>query len=379
MSTNRVRYQRGSVDFHKNTQTYHFRYRDADGRRPSVLLGTVKELPTAAKLQRAVDQVRARVNAKLEAEPDRGIDVNELVERYRAERMPKRRSTARGYNSKLRNHIQPRWGTAKVASMMDSAYEVEHWLKQMDCAPKTKSHIKALLSALMEYAMFRKFVPIGRNPIELVRVEGVSKRRKEPKILSYEEFARLLSELREPYRTMALLAGALGLRCSEIIGLRWQDFDFEDCTISVERGFVEGAEDDVKTLGSKSVLPLHGDVADAINRWQKQATFTKPTDWVFASPFTLGRKPYHGWSAQNQVLSPAGVRASIGKIGWHDLRHSYRSWLDDTGAPIGVQKDLMRHANISTTMNVYGRALPKGQRKANNNVVMMLKRAAGAL
>jgi len=42
--------------------------------------------------------------------------------------------------------------------------------------------------------------------------------------------------------------------------------------------------------------------------------------------------------------------------------HTYRSWLDDTGAPMGVQQKLMRHAQISTTMNVYGNALMEAKR-----------------
>lgn len=379
MSINRVRYQRGSVEFHEDTRTYHFRYRDAERRRRSILLGTAEELSTSAKLQRVVDKVRAKVNAELGNERDAGIDMEMLIARYKLERMPKRRSTARGYSSKLTNHILPRWGKTSVAEMLDSAYEIEQWLKQMDCAPKSKSHLRALLSALIEYAMLRKIVPVGRNPLELVRIEGATKRRKEPKVLSYEEFAKLLAELGEPYRTMALIAGALGLRCSEILGLKWRDIDFENSIIRLSQGVVGGIEDELKTADSKSMLPLHTDVAEAIARWKKQTFFNAANDFVFASPFTQGRKPYHGWSAQNQVLSPASVRAGIGKLGWHDLRHSYRSWLDDTGAPIGVQKDLMRHANISTTMNIYGRALPKGQREANSNVVTMLKRAAGAL
>jgi integrase len=44
----------------------------------------------------------------------------------------------------------------------------------------------------------------------------------------------------------------------------------------------------------------------------------------------------------------------IGKLGTHTMRHSYRSWLDAVGAPIAVQQKLMRHADVRTTMNVYG-------------------------
>lgn len=377
MSTSRVRYQSGSIEIHSGK--YYFRFRDAARRRRSVELGTTKELSTAAKLKRAVEQMRAKVNADRGAASEQSMTVDELVVRYRAERMPRRASTARGYEGKLKNHIVPRWGSTPVSTMMTSAYEVERWLKAKDCSPKTKSHLRALLSVLLEYAMLRGFVPVGRNPMELVRIEGATKRRREPKIISYEEFGKLLAELREPYRTMALLAGALGLRCSEIVGLKWQDIDFENLVIHLRQGVVSGIEDELKTIGSKSILPLHAELAEAILRWEKSSNFTRPDDYVFASNAMLGRKPLHSWSAQNQVLSPAGVRAGIGGIGWHDLRHSYRSWLDDTGAPVGVQKDLMRHANIGTTMNIYGRALPKGQREANTNVVLMLKKEAGTL
>ena len=39
---------------------------------------------------------------------------------------------------------------------------------------------------------------------------------------------------------------------------------------------------------------------------------------------------------------------------------------------MGVQRELMRHANIQTTMNVYGRAMTDGKRQANSNVVQMV-------
>ena len=48
-----------------------------------------------------------------------------------------------------------------------------------------------------------------------------------------------------------------------------------------------------------------------------------------------------------------------GSIGWH----TYWSWMDDTGVPMGVQQKLMRHAQISTTMNVYGNALMEARGK----------------
>jgi integrase len=71
-----------------------------------------------------------------------------------------------------------------------------------------------------------------------------------------------------------------------------------------------------------------------------------------------------------------GIAGRYGSVGWHTFRHTYRSWLDDTGAPMGVQQKLMRHAQISTTMNVYGNALMGAKREANSKVVKMALRSA---
>ena len=43
-----------------------------------------------------------------------------------------------------------------------------------------------------------------------------------------------------------------------------------------------------------------------------------------------------------------------------------------TGAPMKVQQELMRHASIQTTMNVYGQAMPESKREANGKVVTMV-------
>jgi hypothetical protein len=59
---------------------------------------------------------------------------------------------------------------------------------------------------------------------------------------------------------------------------------------------------------------------------------------------------------------------------------SYRSLLDETGAPIGVQQKLMRHAKASTTMNVYGYSTLKAKQEANSKVVqMVMRQEAGPL
>jgi integrase len=82
--------------------------------------------------------------------------------------------------------------------------------------------------------------------------------------------------------------------------------------------------------------------------------------------------PYMSPSLQQRWIRPAGEAIGIEGLGFHSLRHSYRSWLDVTGAAPGVTKDLMRHSAIATTFNVYGKALSPEKREANNRVVELL-------
>lgn len=65
----------------------------------------------------------------------------------------------------------------------------------------------------------------------------------------------------------------------------------------------------------------------------------------------------------------AAAATGIGQLGTHSLRHTYRSWLDSVGTPVGVQQKLMRHADIRTTMNVYGDAATDEMTQAHSKVV----------
>lgn len=91
-----------------------------------------------------------------------------------------------------------------------------------------------------------------------------------------------------------------------------------------------------------------------MNRSEFYHSRTGP-EWpeLFANPAT--EKPYHQEEIQKKHIRAAAKAAGIkSKVGWKTFRHSFRSWLDQTEAPIGVQRELIRHASIQTTMNVYG-------------------------
>ena len=90
----------------------------------------------------------------------------------------------------------------------------------------------------------------------------------------------------------------------------------------------------------------------------------------FASPLKLGRLPWsYPWVWQ--IFTKAAKNAGIGSLGTHTMRHSYRSWLDAVGTPMAVQQKLMRHASITTTMNIYGDVVTDEMAQAHSKVVQL--------
>jgi integrase len=148
------------------------------------------------------------------------------------------------------------------------------------------------------------------------------------------------------------------------------DFDFQGLTLLAQRSIVHGRVGDVKTEYSRDSVPLDPALVQALVE-HKERAFSIPERWLFANPGT-GR-PYHQEEIQKKHIRKAGIDAGLGtNVGWHTFRHSYRSWLDDTGAPLTVQKELMRHASIQTTMNIYGKAMTDSKRQAHRKVVEMV-------
>jgi len=102
----------------------------------------------------------------------------------------------------------------------------------------------------------------------------------------------------------------------------------------------------------------------------RTASGAKDTDWVFVNPET--GKPYWPGRLQEHHLVPAGKAAKIGRIGWHTFRHTYSTLLRAFGVDVKVQQELLRHADIRTTMNIYTQAVPQAMREAHGKVVEML-------
>jgi integrase len=325
-------------------------------------LGTIRELPSRAAAVKAAEPFR-----KMLAKPIKVVPiVSVLVEQFKVEKMSTRASTSHSLKAWLRNHIVPKWGDKPITDLQ--ARPVDLWLNFLPLAPKSKVHIRGVIRELWEYAMYRDDVELQRNPVELVRIKGATKRQRKPRSLTVEEFQKFLAQLEGAFRTMALVCISFGLRISECLALKWSDVDWLNAKLTVERGIVRQVVGDVKTEYSGRAMSIDPAMLMVLKAWRQETQFAGDGDWVFASPLKLGRLPWsYPWVWR--VFTKAGRDAGIGSLGTHTMRHSYRSWLDAVGTPIAVQQKLMRHASITTTMNIYGDVVTNEMAQAHSKVV----------
>ena len=339
------RHASGSVRYDKRRKTWNYLWYDGPTRR-SKRIGTKQEFPTKAAAWKEVDRLEVQ-----QPKAQIGDTVLSVITRYETERMPSRASTVRVYRCFLKNHVLPKWGDTLIQDVQPRP--VELWLRDLPLSPKSKTHVRSLMHGLVEFAMWAGMLDITRNPVSLVRNIGATRKVRTARSLTTEQFHALLIKLQEPFGTMALLSVCLGLRISEALALQWADVDWLGSRLSVRRGIVNQIVGDVKTQGSAKTFNLAGELLERLKTWKQRSDFSGTEDWIFASPFKLGRLPY-SYTGTRQELERASKAAGIGHVSSHAFRHTYRSWLDAVKTPIAVQQKMMRHTDIRTTMNIYG-------------------------
>lgn len=380
----RTSFQQGSIVKiqRKSGECWRFRWRQ-DGIQRSEFIGTVKQFPTRAQAEKAAERFRKFANSDAEV-----ITIADLIAKFWRDCPPGRETTAASYRSVFKR-IEFRWGNLRIDQFCRDILAVEVWLKELPAigrhpgkgvpalaSPLYRGQVRNLLHLLIEKAMLWNHLQMDRNPLDLIRLKGASKRAKDLVILTVDQYQQLLDDpqLPELVKTMVHLAAGLGLRVSEILGLRWDDCDFEAKTIQIQRSVVHGMASDTKTDSSRQTLPLHEVLIDVLKAWKAGEKFR--SRWVFCSERTS--RPYDRDWLRAQYLQPAGERIGVDGFGWHSLRHFYRAMLRQGGTPLEIQKNLMRHSRLATTMDTYGgNSNLETTRPANARIIEMLARKTG--
>ena len=236
----RQRYQHGSIRKVPRSHGFAWEFRyyatDESGQRKarvqtfdSAIYKTERDVRKAVQGQLASlnsNTLAGRVN----------VTFGSLIDRYIAEGLPKLKHSTQNTNKSLLNlHVRPKWSEYRIPNF--TAGEVKKWIDGLSFGAVSKVRARNLISRLLDLAMLWEYIPVGRNPMELVEIKGSSKREKSITIITPKEFKAVVNALPEPYNLMVLVCGALGLRVSEMLALKWSDFDFKNRTLEIQRVF----------------------------------------------------------------------------------------------------------------------------------------------
>jgi integrase len=200
----------------------------------------------------------------------------------------------------------------------------------------------------------------GTNPA--LGVELPEKRQvREKRVLMPEQVARLLAVLREPIRTMVLLAVLTGLRVGEILALRWQDVDLVGGELRVVQAVYRGCLGSPKTRGSRRTIPLPQSVTLALKNLAQRSHGMTPEALVFPS-----RKGtvLNDTNLLLRVLKPAGKLIGAPWISWHTFRRTHATLLQLAGGSAKDAQAQLGHSQITTTLGIYTMPIPAHQREA---------------
>jgi integrase len=166
------------------------------------------------------------------------------------------------------------------------------------------------------------------------------------------------------------LLASTGMRRSEVLGLHWDDIDFKQARVSVNRGLVAVAyelhESRGKTRNSRRAIDLDPTTVRVLTAWrgwqqaEREAAGVESEGWVFTN--TDG-KPIHPHSI-SQTFERIATRAGVPKIRLHDLRHTHGTLLIKAGVPVKVVSERLGHGNPAFTIDTYQHVLPGMQAKA---------------
>jgi integrase len=205
--------------------------------------------------------------------------------------------------------------------------------------------------------------------IELAKIKGANKGKRKPLVLTIKQYQAFAGQLSDLHRTMVVAAMCSGMRVAEVLALRWDQLDLASGVMFMQPRV--GNVGMVGTEGSEGPLPMDPVLLASLSEWRKK---TSGSGLVFPSHIT-GRCYYAG-PIQQDYFRPAARKLGLAGVSWQTFPHSYRSWMDEDGTPMGVQQKLMRHAPAATVTHHHSSASSKPKAKANGKVVRQVPAAS---
>lgn len=267
--------------------------------------------------------------------------------------------------------LLPHIGKLRLAALTPDAIQAAYAaLLRAGLARRTVEQAHTVLHTALRYAVRTR--RLAYNPADAVVAPRPD--RAEMQILDVQQVQRLFeTSADDRLHALWVLLSTCGLRLGEASGLRWEDVDFADGTLTVRRALQRQRKRGLvlaepKTPRSRRTLRLPPNVLEALRQHrvkQAEARLAAGPAWedqglVFSNVFGRPLDP----ARVNEAFHRALDRAGLPRRRVHDLRHSCATLHLQHGAPTHEVSALLGHSQASTTHNIYAHATASGQADA---------------
>jgi integrase len=290
----------------------------------------------------------------------------EWLEKYpRLAEKPLKDSSITAYHHVIQKHLIPFFGDKRLTSIKASTIEKDFKASlAMGRTPKTQRNVLLVLRVMLETAVQWDYLRV--NPFHLRNKVKLPARNEEQKerALRPDEIRKLFDVCLE--NTYAIVATAVltGMRRSEIFGLRWEDVDFDKNQIHVrqalywKKGSYWKGRTGFEFTTPKSKMSVRNiDLSPTLRRIlleHKLRCVKSELGLVFLNP---AGQPVSPDEFVRVHFNSAILKTGLGKVRFHDLRHTFGSLKIEQGENIKYVQTQMGHSSIKVTLDVYGHLL----------------------
>jgi integrase len=282
---------------------------------------------------------------------------------------PYKPSAIRSYETSLRLRLLPAIGHMRLSEVTD--VDLLDLRDRMHADGLNASTIQCTflpLRAIFARALERHDVAL--NPTVGLRLPKVGAGR--TRIASPEEAARLLAVLPVEDRPLWATAFYAGLRRGELQALRWGDVDLAAGVIHVQRSWDVGAGFvEPKSAKGKREVPVAAVLRDYLVAHRMQSEATDEDALVFGRGDGSRFLPGSVTGRADTAWKMAGLERII----LHECRHTFASLMIAAGVNVKALSTYMGHANITITLDRYGKLMPGNENEAAGLLDAYLERA----
>jgi len=257
--------------------------------------------------------------------------------------------------SMLKNHLTPFFGKSPLNLIKPGTIEnYRTKRRKVKVSVATINREVALLKAIYNKAIL--WGKARENPVKKIKL--YKENNTIVRYLTKKEAGRLIEACNDFLRPIVLLALNTGMRQGEIFKLQWKDVNLKRGIITI----LDGKD------GKDAHLPINEDVQYLLSDFPRFVN--NPHIFPGMKPGAPLNNVHHSW---NTALKKAGIE----NFRFHDLRHTFASWLVMGGVDIYTVKDLLRHKSIEMTLR-YAHLTPEHKKAALNRLGGMISNLTSA-